>query len=72
MLKWEWAGHIAQQTDNRWKTKVLDLRPRKNAAEVSLRLGGMSLAHWHLPGDGDDDDEPGIELKSFRLEGSVR
>ncbi|CAH2210405.1 jg14384, partial [Pararge aegeria aegeria] len=28
MLKWQWAGHIAQRTDGRWGLKVLKWRPR--------------------------------------------
>ncbi|CAK1604627.1 unnamed protein product [Parnassius mnemosyne] len=27
-LKWQWAGHIARRTDNRWGRKVLEWQPR--------------------------------------------
>lgn len=33
-LKWQWAGHITRQTNNRWGRKVLDWRPR---------IGGRSI-----------------------------
>ena len=27
-LKWQWAGHIARRTDNRWTTKIVEWYPR--------------------------------------------
>ncbi|GBP55190.1 hypothetical protein EVAR_90212_1 [Eumeta japonica] len=37
MLKCEWAGHIANRTDNRWERKVFVWRPRT----VILELDGL-------------------------------
>lgn len=33
-LKWQWAGHIARRTDNRWGKKVLEWRPRTGRRSV--------------------------------------
>lgn len=33
-LKWQWAGHIARRTDNRWGRKVLEWRPRTGRRSV--------------------------------------
>ncbi|KAI8427699.1 hypothetical protein MSG28_002149 [Choristoneura fumiferana] len=33
-LKWQWAGQIAQRTDNRWGRKVLEWRPRTGRRSV--------------------------------------
>ena len=33
-LKWQWAGHIARRTDNRWGRKVLEWRPRTGKRSV--------------------------------------
>ncbi|KAI8421377.1 hypothetical protein MSG28_009457 [Choristoneura fumiferana] len=33
-LKWQWAGHIARRTDDRWGQKVLEWRPRTGRRAV--------------------------------------
>ena len=33
-LKWQWAGHIARRTDDRWGRKVLEWRPRTGKRSV--------------------------------------
>ncbi|CAG4970592.1 unnamed protein product [Parnassius apollo] len=33
-LKWQWAGHIARRTDNRWGRKVLEWQPRTGRHSV--------------------------------------
>ncbi|CAK1586319.1 unnamed protein product [Parnassius mnemosyne] len=33
-LKWQWAGHIARRTDNRWGRKVLEWQPRTGRRSV--------------------------------------
>ncbi|KAI8423169.1 hypothetical protein MSG28_014224 [Choristoneura fumiferana] len=33
-LKWQWAGHIARRTDNRWGRKVLEWRPRTGRRSI--------------------------------------
>ncbi|CAK1600115.1 unnamed protein product [Parnassius mnemosyne] len=33
-LKWQWAGHIARRTDDRWGKKVLEWRPRTGGRSV--------------------------------------
>ena len=33
-LKWQWAGHIARRTDNRWGRKVLEWQPRAGRCSV--------------------------------------
>ncbi|KAG6440870.1 hypothetical protein O3G_MSEX001526 [Manduca sexta] len=33
-LKWQWAGHIARRTDDRWGRKVLEWRPRTGKRKV--------------------------------------
>ncbi|RVE52335.1 hypothetical protein evm_002973 [Chilo suppressalis] len=33
-LKWQWAGHIARGSDNRWVRKVLEWRPRTGRCSV--------------------------------------
>ncbi|XP_072931484.1 uncharacterized protein [Epargyreus clarus] len=40
-LKWQWAGHIARRTDNRWGRKVLEWRPR-----VGKRSTGRPPTKW--------------------------
>ncbi|CAH2242951.1 jg14519 [Pararge aegeria aegeria] len=40
-LKWQWAGHIAQRTDGRWRLKVLKWRPR---TETSFRMSNDNEA----------------------------
>ncbi|CAK1590619.1 unnamed protein product [Parnassius mnemosyne] len=40
-LKWQWAGHIARSTDNRWGRKVLEWQPRTGRRSV-----GRSPTRW--------------------------
>ena len=40
-LKWQWAGHIARRTDNRWGRKVLEWRPR-----IGKRSVGRPPTRW--------------------------
>ena len=28
LLKWQWAGHLARRTDNRWTTRITQWYPR--------------------------------------------
>ena len=41
LLKWQWAGHVARRTDNRWGRKVLEWRPRTGRRSV-----GRPPARW--------------------------
>jgi hypothetical protein len=41
MLKWQWAGHINNRTDNRWGKRVLEWRPR-----LGKRSVGRPQARW--------------------------
>ncbi|KAJ8706223.1 hypothetical protein PYW08_010849 [Mythimna loreyi] len=40
-LKWQWAGHIALRTDDRWGRKVLEWRP-----PTGRRYVGRSPTRW--------------------------
>lgn len=42
-IKWNWAGHIARLTDNRWTKKIMEWRPRHEA----FRNRGRPLTRWH-------------------------
>ncbi|CAK1580292.1 unnamed protein product [Parnassius mnemosyne] len=33
-MKWQWAGHIARRTDNRWGEKFLEWRPRTGGRSI--------------------------------------
>ncbi|KAI8433669.1 hypothetical protein MSG28_015667 [Choristoneura fumiferana] len=37
-LKWQWAGHIARRTDNRWGREVLEWRPRTGRRTVGWQV----------------------------------
>lgn len=41
-LKWNWAGHIARASDNRWTKKILEWRPRDEA----FRNRGRPPTRW--------------------------
>ena len=41
-LKWNWAGHIARTTDDRWTKKILEWRPRHEA----YRNRGRPPTRW--------------------------
>ena len=41
-LKWNWAGHIARRTDDRWTKLILEWRPRQDA----LRNRGRPPTRW--------------------------
>lgn len=42
MLKWNWAGHVARMTDNRWTKRITEWRPREDA----LRSRGRPPTRW--------------------------
>lgn len=41
-LKWNWAGHLARVSDDRWTRKITEWRPRDNA----LRSRGRPPTRW--------------------------
>lgn len=41
-LKWNWAGHVARLTDNRWTRRILEWRPRREA----YRNRGRPPTRW--------------------------
>lgn len=41
-LKWNWAGHVARLTDNRWTKRILEWRPRQEA----YRNRGRPPTRW--------------------------
>lgn len=41
-LKWNWAGHVARMTDNRWTKKIAEWRPRQDA----YRNRGRPPTRW--------------------------
>lgn len=41
-LKWNWAGHIARRTDDRWTRRILEWRPRQEA----YRNRGRPPTRW--------------------------
>ena len=41
-LKWNWAGHVARMTDNRWTRRILEWRPRQDA----FRNRGRPPTRW--------------------------
>jgi len=51
-LKWNWAGHIARRTDDRWTKKILEWRPRRIGFEL-LREACPAVDAARLT---DDDD----------------
>ena len=53
-LKWQWAGHIARRTDNRWGKKVLEWRPRTGRRSVGRP---KFLNGDHEPADAVQDEK---------------
>lgn len=41
-LKWNWAGHVARLSDNRWTKRILEWRPRQDA----YRSRGRPPTRW--------------------------
>lgn len=42
LLKWNWAGHVARRTDNRWTRRIIEWRPRQEA----YRSRGRPPTRW--------------------------
>lgn len=42
ILKWNWAGHVARMTDNRWTKRITEWRPRQDA----FRSRGRPPTRW--------------------------
>ena len=52
-LKWDWAGHVARRTDNRWTSRITFWKPRetqRNRGRPRKRWRDdldSFLKHWH-------------------------